>query len=445
MNEIIQKINDLTTQIKALSSISNENKQQLEKKFRLEFNFNSNHIEGNTLTYGETQLLLYFDKTDGIHEMREYEEMKAHDVAYKLIQQWAQDTERPISEADIKDLNKIILVRDFYKEAQTPSGQATRRKLKIGQYKEFPNSVLLQNGEMFEYATPQDTPIKMAELMQFYHAETEKNELHVVELAAFIHYKFVLIHPFDDGNGRISRLLMNYVLLKNGLPPVIIKSTDKKNYLNALNQADTGNLRAFVDYISKQLVWSLELVLKATKGENIDETNDIYKEIEVFKKQQLAEIDKKDVKTNELVKKCWEDSIFPFLLRLDNEIIAFNDFFVSNANKIYLKYLQNENIDFNFKRIDDISTLMSHNGNQILDLVNLKWERILAGAVNKKIKSISLTLDINFDPTVFSITFNNTLILSKKYNTKLEDFEITEAVNQCMKLAFEEIKKNTLQ
>ncbi len=286
MNEIIQKINDLTTQIKALPSISEQNKQQLEKKFRLEFIFNSNHIEGNTLTYGETQLLLYFDKTEGTHEMREYEEMKAHDLAYKLIQQWAQEAERPISEADIKDLNKIILVRDFYKDAITQDGQPTRRKLKVGQYKEFYNSVRLQNGEMFDYASPQDTPIKMAELMQFYHKETEKNELHAVELAAFIHYKFVRIHPFGDGNGRISRLLMNYVLLKNGFPPIVIKSADKKNYLNALNQADTGNLQAFVDYIAKQLVWSLELVLKATKGENIEKTNDIYKEIEMFKKKQ---------------------------------------------------------------------------------------------------------------------------------------------------------------
>ncbi len=122
MNEIIQKINDLITQIKALPSISEQNKRQLDKKFRLEFNFNSNHIEGNTLTYGETQLLLYFDKTDGTHEMREYEEMKAHDLAYKLIQEWAKDTERPILEIDIKELNKIILVRDFYKDAITQDG-----------------------------------------------------------------------------------------------------------------------------------------------------------------------------------------------------------------------------------------------------------------------------------------------------------------------------------
>ena len=445
MNSIIQKINDLITQINVLPSISDESKRQLDKKFRLEFNFNSNHIEGNTLTYGETQLLLYFDKTDGTHEMREYEEMKAHDLAYKLIQEWAQETERPILEIDIKELNKIILVRDFYKDAITPDGQPTKRKLKVGQYKEFPNSVRLQNGEMFDYATPQDTPIEMATLMQFYHAETEKNELYAVELAAFIHYKFVCIHPFDDGNGRISRLLMNYILLKNGLPPVVIKSADKKNYLNALNQADTGNLQAFVDYIAKQLVWSLELVLKATKGENIEETNDIYKEIELFKKEQLATIEKKDVKTNELVQKCWRINIERFLIVLDNEIIVFNDMFLANTNKIYLEFLQIKKEELNFGPIKHILDRIENAVDIMCDLTLIKWERQLLKSINDKTKDTLLTLNINFEASFFSITLNQTLILSKKYNTKLEDFEIKDAVNKCMKLAFEEIKKNTIK
>jgi len=266
MENFINEIDNLLNQIKEAGPISHENERKLEKKFRLEFNFNSNHIEGNTLTYSETELLLIFDRTQGFHEMREYEEMKAHDVAYSMVQEWAKEPERPLQEIDIKQLNKIILVRPFWKEAITQDGQPTRRLIKVGDYKEFPNSVRLQNGEIFHYASPIDTPIEMANLIEWYRTETIKNDKHPIELAARLHYKFVLIHPFDDGNGRISRLLMNYILLKHSLPPIVIKSSDKKHYLNALNQADVGNFGFFLEYIAKQLLWSLDLTLKATKG-----------------------------------------------------------------------------------------------------------------------------------------------------------------------------------
>jgi len=284
---IIERINQLWAEYKELQSLSSENRQKLEKKFRLEFNYNSNHLEGNTLTYGETELLLLFDDTKGGHNMREYEEMKAHDVAYQLVQQWADDP-RPLAETDIKNLNKTILVQPFWKDAITPDGQDTKRLIIIGEYKQQPNSVRLANGEMFDYASPTDTPIQMGELIQWYNTETEKNDAHPLLLAALLHYRFVRIHPFDDGNGRVARLLMNYVLLTNGLPPIIIKSADKKNYLRALNAADTGDTETFLEYIGEQLLWSLELAIKAAKGERIEELNDLDKELALLTKQ-LAE------------------------------------------------------------------------------------------------------------------------------------------------------------
>ncbi|PZP41156.1 MAG: hypothetical protein DI598_18540 [Pseudopedobacter saltans] len=275
-------IDNLEKEWRSLQPLESGAKKILDKKFRLEFNYNSNHLEGNTLTYGETELLLIFDDTMGNHTMREYEEMKAHDVAFQMVEESAKDKERPLTEQFIKNLNEILLVRPFWKDAITPNGDNTRRRISVGNYKEFPNSVRLANGEIFEYASPTDTPMEMQELIEWYNSE--EGALYPVTLAAMLHYKFVRIHPFDDGNGRVSRLLLNYVLLRNGLPPVIIKSSDKANYLRVLHLADIGDYEPFIAYIAEQLEWSLNIAIKAAKGESIEEEGDIDKEISLLKK-----------------------------------------------------------------------------------------------------------------------------------------------------------------
>ena len=329
LTNLIHNIELLRRELSALQPLPAERQEKLDKKFRLEFNYNSNHIEGNTLTYGETMLYLIFDKTTGEHEGREYEEMKASDAALKLVQDFAADNERPLTEAFIKNLNKIILVRPYWANAITPDGQNTRREISIGDYKKYPNSVRLQNGEMFHYASPQETPSLMDDLIQWYREETEKKELHAIVIAALLHYKFVRIHPFDDGNGRISRLLMNYVIYYHGLPPVIIKSADKKNYLQALNKADTGDINSFVEYIAKQLLWSLELSIKAAKGEDIEEGDDVDKEVAIWKKELKS---KKTVqvipKSADTLKKLYLENLRPFIGKMENRIAEnFRDLF----------------------------------------------------------------------------------------------------------------------
>lgn len=281
--DIFDYIDQLSATYNSLLPMSPENQRRWDKKVRLEFNYNSNHIEGNTLTYGETELLLLFDETHGSRPMRDYEEMKAHDVAFQKIKEWATDTETPLTEQDIKNLNQIILVQPFWKNAITPDGQPTRRQITVGNYKTQPNSVRLPNGELFEYTAPQEVPIQMQALMEWY--RDEQTALHPVTLAAMFHYKFVCIHPFDDGNGRVSRLLMNYVLLAHKLPPVVIKSSDKQNYLHALHLADTGQYEAFIRYIAEQVVSSLEMAIKAAKGESIEEPDDLDKEIALLTRQ----------------------------------------------------------------------------------------------------------------------------------------------------------------
>ena len=294
LSDVLKKVDNLKEELNSLGEISSDNEKKLWNKLRLEWNYNSNHIEGNTLTYGETKLLLMFGQTNGNHKVRDLDEMRAHDVAVNLVKDWSIDNDYVLSERDIRDLNKTILVQDFWKDSVTPSGEKSRRIIKVGNYKEFPNSVITPTGELFEYASPTDTPILVNELIEWYRNDTA--DLHPVIVAATLHYRFVRIHPFDDGNGRISRLLMNYHLMRNGFPPIVIKSADKPNYFLALNRADTGDLDSFVEYVGKELLWSLELNIKAVRGEKLEEEDDFRKKVAVLNKKLTSKDRKKKQK-----------------------------------------------------------------------------------------------------------------------------------------------------
>jgi len=87
------------------------------------------------------------------------------------------------------------------------------------------------------------------------------SDAHPVEVAARAHYRFVAIHPFDDGNGRVGRLLMNLILMKYGYLPVIIKNEAKEDYYRALMKADDGDINDFVKLVAKEEENSLQLVV----------------------------------------------------------------------------------------------------------------------------------------------------------------------------------------
>lgn len=204
----ISNIKQLYSKWKSLQPLKPEDLKRWNDKFKLEFNYNSNHLEGNTLTYGQTKLLLMFGETSGNASLKDYEEMKAHNVGLEMIKQEAQDKERPLTESFIRELNRTILVQDYWKNAKTPDGQDIRMQIKVGEYKSRPNSVLTATGEVFSYASPEETPAFMTSLVDWYNLEADKGILTPVELAALLHYRYIRIHPFEDGNGRIARLLV---------------------------------------------------------------------------------------------------------------------------------------------------------------------------------------------------------------------------------------------
>ncbi|MBK8369798.1 MAG: Fic family protein [Saprospiraceae bacterium] len=437
---MFQTVDVLKEELLSLEPMKDSDKRRLDEKFRLEFNYNSNHIEGNTLTYQDTKVLLLKDilPQGKLYQMRELEEMKAHDLAYALIREWAADPDREITQTDIRELNKIILVKDFYKDAITPEGQPTRKIIRAGEYKSDPNSVLLSNGEIFHYADPLDVPVKMQELMDWY--RDEKTSLHPITLAAVFHHKFVLIHPFDDGNGRISRLLMNYILLKNGFPPVIIKSTEKQKYLNALRLADAGNLEAFIKYISEQLSWSLEISIKAAKGEEITEPDDWEKELSILAKQEDSIPERKTVDV--LILK-FKENLFPLfnLLKTKAEK-SMLPLFENVITKVQLDnldltaYLNNPDIDFEKLRTNAIKI----EKNQLLSCL-FYLQRYKKDGLN--VFSIDNRLNIRLESYKYIITFyeNKNVKIEKLYKENLTEEESEIIANEWGKMVLDGIKK----
>jgi Fic family protein len=241
-------------------------------------------LEGNSLTYGETKALILFGLTAQGKPLKDHFEITGHDEAVKWIEDIVKQ-ERPLTESFIRELRTLLLQKSYEVDAITPDGKPTKRRIEIGQYKSAPNHVLTKTGEIFRFATPEETPAKMYDLMGWFREKQANSNTEPVLLAAEFHYRFIRIHPFDDGNGRTARLLMNFILMQYGYPPVIIKTEDKENYFNVLRLADAGNIEPFVNYIAENLSRSLEIMIKGAKGESIEEPDDLDKEIALLEQK----------------------------------------------------------------------------------------------------------------------------------------------------------------
>ena len=222
----------------AIQPLSERDRNRLSRRFTVDFNYNSNHIEGNTLTYGQTELLLLFGKVIGEAEVRDVHEMTASNVGLKMMSEEAAMKEMPLSQHFIRMLHKTLLREDYTVYRNLPGGQQTSYVIHAGQYKTRPNSVITRYGDRFDYASPEETPSLMTDLVDWYNEEEKLGKLSPVELAALFHYRYIRIHPFEDGNGRIARMMVNFILSRNDYPMIVVRSRKKQAYLDALHQAD---------------------------------------------------------------------------------------------------------------------------------------------------------------------------------------------------------------
>jgi excisionase family DNA binding protein len=218
---------------------------RLHRNMEIEYIYNSNAIEGNTLTLRETQLVIREGITINGKSLSDHLEAKNHPKAIEYIERLAKqkDIARTLQEKDILKIHELIF-----------SGILEN----AGNYRNCQVYI-----EGCEYAPPSacEIPDLMKQLLSWLNNNPE--ELRPIELAAVFHHKLVSIHPFDDGNGRVSRLLTNLLLINNGYTLTVIKKVDRKKYYDTLQKADNGNLKPFVNFIARCVEQSLDIYLNA--------------------------------------------------------------------------------------------------------------------------------------------------------------------------------------
>ena len=266
---ILADVTDTKKRLDALRPLSDEVEGRVMQKLRLEWTYHSNAIEGNKWTFGETYSFLMYGLTAKGKPLKDHLDVRGHNEAIKFLESIVKE-DADLTEVDIRNLHTMILVEPYYNDAQTPDGQTTQKLIHLGEYKQQPNHVKTPTGEMHYFASPEDVPIKMNELVSWYNTARHNPQIHPSVLAAFVHHRFVAIHPFDDGNGRLGRILMNLILMQKGFPPAIVKFKDSKTYYAALTKADNKEYKELTEFIAERVSDSMNFYLKVAKEESFE-------------------------------------------------------------------------------------------------------------------------------------------------------------------------------
>lgn len=241
MKNLFAKIDTLKAELNNYRPLSQTELEYLRDVFLVEYTYNSNAIEGSTMTLQETALALE-GITVGEKPLKEHLEAIGHRDAFLYVESLVKD-KVPLSEKVIKEIHSLVLM-------DRPDVKGTYRRLPVkiaGTRQELPQPFLV--------------PKLMEELL----AESAKYKRHIIEQAALFHLKFESIHPFLDGNGRTGRLIINFMLMQQGYPPIDVKFSDRVRYYNcfkvyAQNSASDSMTTLIAQYVEERLAGYLEVL-----------------------------------------------------------------------------------------------------------------------------------------------------------------------------------------
>ncbi|MCP4131281.1 MAG: Fic family protein [bacterium] len=245
MKAVLEKIDSLKTELDKLRPLTSAQVKNLKKLFDIDLTYNSNAIEGSTLSYNETKIILEDGITIGGKSVKEHLEAINHKEAIDYIETLAIKKTEELTQYEVLSIHNIIL-----RSIDTDNA---------GKYRNVP-VFIRQKDKIHRFAEPFIVPKLMEDFFSWLKTPTQD---HPVIFASDAHYKLVSIHPFIDGNGRTSRLLMNLILIQNGYPPAVIKMKERARYINAIEKAQTReDLSDFYAVVAGSVKESLELYLE---------------------------------------------------------------------------------------------------------------------------------------------------------------------------------------
>ena len=241
---ILEQINSLKKTLDSCRPLTSAEVDAIKEVFLVEHTYNSNAIEGNTLTLQETALVLQGVTIDK-KPLKDHLEAVGYKEAFQYVEELAKQ-DKDLSEFDIKSIHNLVL-------ADRPEDRGTFRRVNVR-----------IAGALTTPVQPYLIEPKIEELLNNYNVWSKS--MHIVERVANFHLQFESIHPFIDGNGRTGRLIMNLQLIKEGLPAINIKFADRRKYYDAFDEySRTGSSKAMTKLVGEAVISRLREMINMIK------------------------------------------------------------------------------------------------------------------------------------------------------------------------------------
>jgi Fic family protein len=456
LEEVIKQIDELQSEIDSHRVLDKNILKKIQYKFRLDWNYHSNAMEGNSLTQLETRSVMINNVTVDGKPLKDVIEIRGHDSVITDILKIGKGELR-LSEKRILDIHKAIINEENVDLAK-----------QVGKWKTIPNHIINYKNEKYDFTLPADVPEEIHQLLNWLNAEYDAIEagkdyaIHPVILAFKFHLKYISIHPFYDGNGRTARIFTNLILIALGYPPVIIEVTKKNIYNQYLAdiQCYEGKPNLLFEFMAKQLIHSQQLVLSAIAGNDIDEQDDLDKKLLLLEKELNA------LNTDNEVKEQFSADVFfkmydEWISRLLSDAITiaqkFNKFFTGTDHHVYVRNSV-AGIPFTNEEPIIITESLKKECEKFKDRISpsseleflSSYSTFIKGGLNTfncrsrfSIKFESTKYIINIDKFFDSRVFHGEFFIEKLLHQALTDTEIKSLIKILGDSIYEQIEFNT--